>query len=86
MILWVRTADDAALRLGVIASRKVGGGVQRTRARRLLRDVYRRNRHRMAGGCDVVLVARAALLKATPGDIENDLMKLARHAGLVSVV
>jgi len=83
MVMWVRAGEDASLRLGVVSSRKVGGAVQRVRARRRLRDVYRRNRHRMQGPVDVVLIARAAILRASAPEIEQDLMNLAEKAGLV---
>ncbi len=84
MVLWLRSGDDAALRLGVVSSRKVGGAVQRTRARRLLRDVFRRNRHRLTGPVDVVLVARAAILRAPPAAREADFLSLARAAGIMA--
>jgi ribonuclease P protein component len=82
MIMWLRSADDASLRLGVITSRKVGGAVQRVRARRLLREVFRRNRHTLTGSFDILLVARAALLKATTLELENEFLTLAAKAGL----
>lgn len=46
-------------RVGVVASRKIGGAVRRSRAKRLLREMYRRTPGRPAG--DVVLVARAGI-------------------------
>lgn len=45
-------------RLGVTAGRRVGGAVQRNRAKRLVREVFRRNRELFPRECDVVLVAR----------------------------
>ncbi len=50
-------------RLGVVASRKVGGAVQRSRAKRLLREVYRRTADRPAG--DLVLIARRGIQGAS---------------------
>lgn len=83
MVLYLLPRPDAALRLGVVSSRKLGGAVQRNRARRLLREVYRRNRYRFNGPFDVVLVARPALLKAQWPDIEQDLLEIALKAGLI---
>ena len=48
-------------RVCVIASTKaVGGAVQRTRAKRRLRDVFRQQQHCVPPGCDLLLIARLA--------------------------
>ena len=49
----------ASPRVGVVASRKVGGAVARSRAKRLLREAYRRAPSRPAG--DLVLIARRGI-------------------------
>ena len=84
MVLWLRTGEGASLRLGVVTGRKVGGAVARVRARRLLREAYRRHRYLFKGDVDVILIARAALLRAGWKDIVAELMTLARRAGLLS--
>jgi len=84
MVLWLREGEGAALRLGVVASRKVGGAVKRNRARRRLREVYRRHRERLDGRYDVVLVARARLPEAAWPDVVEDFLKLAARAGLTN--
>ena len=83
MVFWRRRGAGAALRLGVVASRKVGGAVQRARAKRRLRSAYRLNRHRFRGDCDVVLIARAALLAASWDALNEELLRLAAAAGLL---
>jgi len=84
MVLWLRSADDAAWRLGVVSSRKVGGAVQRVKARRRLREVFRRHRAGLTGCYDVVLVARATIVTAPWAAVVDDFMTLARKAGLVT--
>ena len=59
---------SAPPRLGVVASRKIGGAVRRSRAKRLLREVYRRA-ERPAG--DLVLIARRAIEEASWPDLER---------------
>ena len=56
-------------RLGVVASRKIGGAVQRSRAKRLLREVYRRGADRPAG--DLILIARRGIQEASWPDLEH---------------
>lgn len=82
MVLWLGTHPDAALRLGVVAGRKVGGAVQRARAKRRLREVFRLNRGLCSGAYDVILVARRAILHAAWPDVVREFMDLTRRAGL----
>ncbi|MBN1269742.1 MAG: ribonuclease P protein component [Kiritimatiellae bacterium] len=83
MVLWLREGEGASLRLGVVAGRKVGNAVARARAKRRLREAYRRNRDRFAGPFDVVIVARKSMGGAKWDDIVAELLYLARRAGLV---
>jgi len=66
-LIWrVRPADEAPgpARVGVVASRvAVGNAVHRNRAKRRLRELYRRHQHLVPAGFDLVLTARAALLR-----------------------
>jgi ribonuclease P protein component len=57
-------------RLGIAATRKLGGAVQRNRAKRLIREVFRRNK--ISRGFDVVVVAKRELLGAGLSALEND--------------
>jgi ribonuclease P protein component len=54
----------APARVGVVASRaSVGNAVHRNRAKRRLRELYRRHQHLVPPGVDLVLTARASLLR-----------------------
>jgi len=63
--------QSGPLRLGVVASRRVGGATRRNRAKRRLREVFRRNRPRQAVAADVVLIARTAIIEASFGEIDQ---------------
>ncbi len=60
-------------RLGLTVSRRVGGAVQRNRAKRLLRDAFRRRRRRAGVHCDLVLVAKRELLDVTRAELDREL-------------
>lgn len=84
MVMWLRSGEGAALRLGVVASRRVGNAVRRARAKRRLREAYRRNRRRFRGDFDVILVARHGIVAAPWAQVEEDLLALAHRAGLTA--
>jgi ribonuclease P protein component len=57
-------------RLGIAATKKLGGAVQRNRAKRLIREIFRHNK--IAPGFDVVVVPRRELLEASLTALEAD--------------
>jgi ribonuclease P protein component len=61
---------DGLGRLGVSATRKLGGAVIRNRAKRLIREVFRRNK--IAKGFDVVVIPKRDLLDANLTVLEAD--------------
>jgi ribonuclease P protein component len=60
----VRRSEDASspARLGLTVSQKVGGAVRRNRVKRLLREVFRRERGLFPRGAEVVVIAKAGTL------------------------
>ena len=62
--------NQPAARLGIAATKKLGGAVQRNRAKRLIREVFRRNK--VAAGLDVVVVPRRELLEASLTALETE--------------
>jgi ribonuclease P protein component len=66
-------------RLGIVASRKLGGAVRRNRAKRLVREAFRR--HKPRGGLDVVVLTRPELLEAQFATVEADFSGAVRRAG-----
>ena len=85
MVLWLRSAPDASLRLGLISSKKVHlQANKRNRARRQLREAYRHIRPHLNGQVDLIFVARRSLLKATLKEIKNEMYSLLTQAGLLA--
>jgi ribonuclease P protein component len=62
--------EQAGSRLGIAATKKLGGAVRRNRAKRLVREVFRRNK--IAPGFDIVVVPRRELVDASLTALEID--------------
>ncbi|MCF7688725.1 MAG: ribonuclease P protein component [Cephaloticoccus sp.] len=65
-LFWLRRPDATTplRRVGVVASiAAVGPAVQRNRAKRRLRELFRRHQDLVPAGSDLLLVARAAVVK-----------------------
>ena len=83
MVLWLREGKGASLRLGVVSSKKVSSrAVDRNRARRILRELFRQHRSTFRGAVDVVIIARRRILDASHADVEAELLRLAGKAGI----
>ena len=78
-VAFVLPKADGPLRVGVVASRKVGGAVARNRAKRLLREAFRRNRPQRDVAVDVVLVARGSIVRAPFRDVDVALARNVRR-------
>lgn len=57
-------------RLGIAATRKLGGAVVRNRAKRMVREVFRRNKP--APGIDIVIVPRREMLHTSLVALESE--------------
>lgn len=82
VLLMALKNDLPRLRVGVAAGRRVGGAVQRNRAKRLLRAAMQPLLPNLAPGWDVLLIARPPLPKATMLEVRTALSSLLQRAGL----
>lgn len=67
-------------RLGIVASRKLGGAVQRNRAKRLIREMFRRSSPFRVDHVDLVVIPRRELLDAPITALEADFQSTCRRA------
>lgn len=82
LTLYYAVWEDHPGRLGISASRKVGGAVIRNRVKRRIREYYRRNRKRLRPGHQVVVVARPAAASLEFAGFEAALEGLFERGGL----
>ena len=80
---WDRLPSGSRSRVGVITSGKLGNAVRRSRARRLLREVFRIHQYELAHPVDLVLVARQSLISKGFAGLEKDFLTTMRKAGLL---
>jgi ribonuclease P protein component len=70
MTVFLLPQQEGAARLGIAATKKLGGAVQRNRAKRLIREAFRR--HKNPQGWHIVVIPRPSLLTASFEAIQSD--------------
>ena len=70
-------------RIGFVTGKKVGCAVERNRARRLMKEVYRLNQHQIREGYHIVIVGRGPLKDATYERAEKEILYLLRKSKLL---
>jgi len=68
-------------RVGVVASRKVGGAVVRNKAKRWMRDLFRRNRDLLESPVDLLIVAQPDMAGATWAEVREEYLLGVREVG-----
>ena len=61
----------SSCRLGLTVTRKFGNAVQRNRAKRVLREIFRRNRAKLEPACDMVINVHPSFQKTSTADLER---------------
>ncbi|MGO8766250.1 MAG: ribonuclease P protein component [Limisphaerales bacterium] len=79
---WNKLTEGARPKLGVVTSKKIGGAIARSRARRLLRESFRLHQHEFSHPVELVLVARNSIAGKTFAEVEKDFLAALSRAGL----
>ncbi len=83
-VLYYLKTNHATLRMGITATKKIGKACVRNRARRLIYENMRLVIPAMKPGCDIVVVARNAIVGADFFALGKELKRLLQKAEALS--
>lgn len=84
LVTYVRKNRLGYPRVGITTGKKIGNAVQRNRCRRIIREAYRELAPRVAGGWDLVFVARTRTVYKKSTDIVRAMEAHLKTAGVLS--
>ena len=79
LVVYVKKNRTGKNRLGITATKKIGGAVERNRARRVIREAYRLSENGMPTGVDIVIVARGRATTAPMQAVQKSLLYAFSH-------
>lgn len=82
VVVYYRKNSYGNVRLGITAGKKIGGAVQRNRAKRLITAAFRGCLPMIPAGYDFVIVARTRILSVKSTTVQTSIYNLLRKAGV----
>lgn len=83
LVLYVLPGKTTERRVGFAAGKRLGKAVVRNRVKRLLRETYRLNQHRLANGYDLILVGRQSIVDQRLSTVVAAFLQVCDRAGLL---
>ena len=84
LVTYVRKNRAGICRVGITASKKIGGAVERNRARRVIRAAYLALPETVSGHYDIVFVARSRTIRTKSTELIPVIRKHLKSAGVIS--
>jgi len=78
----VKKNDLPYNRSAFLASKKIGNSVERNRAKRLMKESHRQIKERLAGGYDMIFVARKTIRDQKMEDVSKSMEAAVKKLGL----
>ena len=83
LLNWTELPATGTSRLGVVAAKRIGNAVVRSRAKRLMREAFRIHQHALRTPSEIVLVARDSIAGKEFAEVERDYLASLQSAGLL---
>lgn len=83
LVTYIMKNGKGETRVGITSSKKIGGAVQRNRARRVIRAAFSSLEGRLLFNCDIVFVARTKTTQVKMQQVLFDMESQLRELGAI---
>lgn len=83
LVTYIMKSRGNEIRIGITSGKKIGGAVERNRARRVIRAAFRELSGRISYGCDIVFVARTRTTFVKMQEVLKDMERALDELGVL---
>lgn len=83
LVTYVMKSRRSEIRIGITSGKKIGGAVQRNRARRVIRAAFSEVEGRIIGSFDIVFVARTKTTEVKMQKVLSEMEKQLKSLGVI---
>lgn len=81
LYLYVGNTSQQSRRLGITVSKKVGNAVTRNRCKRIIREIFRKNKEKVPQGTDIVVIVRREMVGKRYSDVQKEFYRIFQSQG-----